>query len=311
MRVLVTGASGFVGGYLVKALAERSPTIIAAGGPNDGSDNLLPLDITDSDALNAAFDVARPDLIFHLAAQAFVPASISAPLDTYRINTLGVATLLQATRAWREHSGTNPRIVFISSAEVYGKQPESAYPLRETVAANPQNPYAASKAAAEAIALAEVATYGMDVVITRAFNHIGPGQSDQFVVPSFASQLAAIAKGANPLMYVGNLEAKREFLDVRDVVEAYMALAEGGTAGEIYNVCTGRAISIREVLGELINISHVAVEVRNDPERMRPSDTPVSFGDNTKLREATGWEPRYTLRRSLQDVYAASLSKLQ
>nr|MDQ2664234.1 GDP-mannose 4,6-dehydratase [Candidatus Eremiobacteraeota bacterium] len=169
----------------------------------------------------------------------------------------------------------------------------------------------ASKAAGEAIVLGECASYGIDAIITRAFNHIGPGQSDRFVVPSFAAQLAGIARGAEKLMYVGNLDAKREFLDVRDVVEAYIALAEHGESGQVYNVCTGRAVSIREVLGELINISHVAVEVRNDPARMRPSDTPLSVGDNTKLREATGWEPRITLRRSLQDVYDASLSKIQ
>lgn len=284
---------------------------MSAGSLDDGGPSMIPLDITDAESLNACFDAAKPDVVYHLAAQAFVPDSIAKPEETYRTNILGVAAVLQALRDWQAHSGQRTRVIFVSSADVYGKQAPEVHPLKETLSVNPQNPYAASKAAGEAIVLGECAAYGIDAVITRAFNHIGPGQSDRFVVPNFAAQLAGIARGAEKLMYVGNLDAKREFLDVRDVVEAYIALAEHGESGQVYNVCTGRAVSIREVLGELINISHVAVEVRNDSTRMRPSDTPLSVGDNMKLREATGWEPRITLRRSLQDVYDASLSKVQ
>jgi GDP-4-dehydro-6-deoxy-D-mannose reductase len=196
------------------------------------------------------------------------------------------------------------RFVFISSAEVYGVQPPEAMPLLETTLANPVNPYAASKAAAEAIVLGEARSFGVDVVIARAFNHIGPGQNDRFVVPAFANQLAAIARGGEPIMHVGNLDARRDFLDVRDVVDAYVAIAERGESGEAYNVASGSAVSIREILGELIRIAHVPVEVRDDPARMRPSDVPIVYGSSEKLRARTGWEPRIPLRRSLQDVYA-------
>ena len=301
MRALVTGASGFVGRHLVEHLSAGGHAVTSAGGPSDTE--MLPIDLRDIDSLHAALDLARPDAVFHLAAQAFVPRSIEDPAETYATNVAGTANLLQALREHRERSGTNVRLVFVSSAEVYGKQPQSAMPLVETVAPNPANPYAASKAAAEAIVLGEVRSFGVDAVITRAFNHIGPGQNARFAVPSFATQLAAIAAGGDPVLLVGNLEAKRDFLDVRDVVAAYITLAQRGTAGEIYNVCSGTAASMREILSELIRIAHVPVEVREDAARMRPADTPLLYGSNAKLREATGWAPAIALRATLQDVY--------
>lgn len=301
MRALVTGASGFVGRYLVERLRSAQYEVTAAGGPHDGaSGEFLPVDLADADSICAAFDLAKPEVVFHLAAQAFVPRAIEAPEETYETNLMGTARVLQALRAIREKA----RFVFVSSAEVYGVQPPEAMPLRESLPPNPANPYAASKAAAEAIVLGEVHSFGVDAVIARAFNHIGPGQSDRFVVPSFAAQLAAIARGGEPVMHVGNLEAKRDFLDVRDVVDAYVAIAERGERGEVYNIASGSAISIREILGELIRIAHVPVEVRDDPARMRPSDAPLVYGTSEKLHARTGWQPRIPLRRSLQDVYA-------
>ncbi len=151
--------------------------------------------------------------------------------------------------------------------------------------------------------LAEACTYGIDAIVTRAFNHIGPGQSDRFVVPSFAAQLARIATGGDPKLLVGNLSAQRDFLDVRDVVGAYVALAKGGIGGSIYNVCSGTAVSIQYVLRELILLARVPVEVREDPTRMRPADVPIFYGDNTALRTVTGWEPRIPLRKSLREIY--------
>jgi GDP-4-dehydro-6-deoxy-D-mannose reductase len=197
-------------------------------------------------------------------------------------------------------------LVFTSSAEVYGRQPPENIPLRETCALNPANPYAASKAAAEMLLLGEAHTFGLDVVIARAFNHIGPGQNERFVVASFAAQLAKIAAGGAPQLFVGNLDAKRDFLDVRDVVRAYVALARDGAAGEIYNVCSGTARSIRDVLRELIIAAHVPVEVRDDPGRMRPSDVPLFVGDASKLRAATGWEPHIAFAASIRDIYRAA-----
>lgn len=302
MRALITGASGFVGRYLVDALRADDTEVFAAGGPHD-DDAYFAIDLLDVDTLHAAFDVAQPDVVFHLAAQAFVPRSVEAPQETYQINVIGTANVLAALRAFRDRSKREVRLLFVSSAEVYGIQPPDAMPLRESCAPNPTNPYAASKAAAEALVLGEVHSFGVDAVITRAFNHIGPGQSDRFVVPSFAAQLAAISRGADPVMLVGNLEPRRDFLDVRDVVEAYIGLARTGTRGEIYNVCSGSAISVREILGELIRIAHVPVEVRTDPARMRPADVPVLYGSNEKLRSSTGWSPRIPLRKTLQDVY--------
>lgn len=303
MRALVTGASGFVGRYLTQRLAQEGD-VFGAGGPHDGN-GYLPVDLRDVDSLNAAFDIAQPDAVFHLAAQAFVPRAIEAPAETYETNVMGTANILAAMRSWQERSKRRARLVYVSSAEVYGVQPPERMPIEESRAANPSNPYAASKAAAEALVLGEVRSYGVDAVITRAFNHIGPGQNARFVVPSFAKQLSEIARGAEPVLHVGNLEPKRDFLDVRDVVEAYAVLAGSGASGEIYNVCSGTAISVQDILGELIRIAHVPVEVREDPSRMRPADVPVLYGSNVKLRSATGWSPRIALRQTLQDVYAS------
>ncbi len=306
MRALVTGASGFVGPYLVERLQADGYDVIAAGGPNEDGREALPLDLSDADNLNATFDIAQPDVVFHLAAQAFVPESLRAPMQTYETNILGTARLLEALRGRRDRSGAACRLLFVSSAEVYGRQADPARPIEEGAPLHPANPYAASKAAAEAIVLGEAQSFGVDAVIARAFNHIGPGQSDRFAVASFAAQLAKISRGDSAVMRVGNLQARRDFLDVRDVVSAYAALAEHGQSGEIYNVCSGVATGIKDVLAELIRISHVAVEVREDAGRMRPADVALSYGHNQKLRSATGWSQRISLRASLQDIYAAA-----
>ena len=292
MRALVTGANGFVGSHLCRALLAQQHDVAE-----------LTCDVRDMAAVRDQLLAAQPDCIFHLAAQAFVPQAIADPDETYAVNVRGTATVLSALRALRS-SGKTARLLYVSSADVYGAQPQQVYPLRETTLPCPANPYAASKLAAEALVLGEVRAFGADAVVTRAFNHIGPGQNDKFAVASFAKQLASIAAGAQPVMYVGNLHAKRDFLDVRDVVQAYVALAQRGTSGEVYNVCSETAVSMREVLGELVRIAHVPVEIREDPQRMRPSDVPLMYGSNEKLRAATGWEPQIPLRRSLQDVYA-------
>lgn len=304
MNALVTGASGFVGRYLVAALRDAGYAALACGGPGDTE--LLPLDLGDVSTIRAALDLSAPEFVFHLAAQTFVPESVASPLPTYMTNIRGTVNLLQALREYGRESGHIPRLLFVSSAEVYGSQPAQASPLRESLAPSPANPYAASKAAGEMIALGEARSFGIDVVIARAFNHIGPGQNERFVVSNFAHQLAAIAAGGDPVMLVGNLDARRDFLDVRDVVRAYVMLAKHGMPGEIYNVCSGIARSIRDVLRELIIAAHVPVEVRDDPQRMRPSDVPLFVGDNTKLRTATGWEPSIPFERSIRDIYEAA-----
>lgn len=305
---MVTGAGGFVGGYLLDALRAAEYEIYAYAGPHDGG-KLPRIDLTDRKSVERAVEAAYPDVIFHLAAQTFVPTSLGAPLETYVTNTLGTAHLAHSVRRYAAAGNAMPRIVFASSSEVYGQRSYAENPLSESLAPRPANPYSASKAAAEAILLGEAQSFGLDVVIARAFNHIGPGQSDRFVVSNFAEQLARIARGEGRELLVGNLEAKRDYSDVRDVVAAYVALAQRGQSGEIYNVCSGVARSVREVLRELILVAHVPVEVREDPARMRPSDVPLFVGENAKLRAATGWEPQIPFARSIREVFLDAVNK--
>ncbi|MGC1381479.1 MAG: GDP-mannose 4,6-dehydratase [Candidatus Baltobacteraceae bacterium] len=306
MRALVTGASGFVGGHLLAALRRLGAEVLACGGPHDRPGEYFPLDLGEADTIAAALDLSRPDVIFHLAAQTFVPESLDSPIETYEINAIGTARLAEAVRKYGDGA---PRIVFASSAEVYGAREPGDLPLRESLDLRPVNPYGASKAAAEAMLLAQARSFGLDVVIARAFNQIGPGQSERFAVASFADQLAAIAAGAAPGLLVGNLDAARDFLDVRDVVEAYLALARDGEARQAYNVCSGAAVKLSDMLRELIVLARVPVEVREDPARMRASETTVVAGSAEKLRARTGWQPQIPLARSLRDVYEAALAK--
>jgi GDP-4-dehydro-6-deoxy-D-mannose reductase len=309
MRALVTGASGFVGRFLVEVLRREGAEVLACGGPHDEFANACVIDMRDADSLRLAIETFRPTVIFHLAAQTFVPAALRTPVETYESNVMGTARLAEVVR--RYTTGSPPRIVFTSSAEVYGVRDPSEYPLRESLDLRPANPYGASKAAAEAILLGESQSCGLDVVIARAFNHIGPGQSERFVVASLTAQLARIAAGGAAQLSVGNLAAARDFLDVRDVVTAYLGLARDGENGEVYNVCSGHAVTIRDLLRELIAIAHVAVEVREDPSRMRSSDVPLSVGNPEKLHARTGWKPRIPLVRSLQDIYDSALTALR
>jgi GDP-4-dehydro-6-deoxy-D-mannose reductase len=304
MRALVTGASGFVGRYLVEALRRDGADVLACGGPRDASSEYFPIDVCEPQTLRAALDAARPTVVFHLAAQTFVPESLASPLETYDVNAMGSARLAAAVRAY--DASAPPRIVFASSAEVYGAREPREYPLRETLDLRPANPYGASKAAAEAMLLGQARSFGLDVVIARAFNHVGPRQSERFVVASLAGQLARIAAGGPPQLFVGNIDTARDFLDVRDVVAAYVALAREGERAEVYNVCSGGAVTIRDVLRELIAIARVPVEVREDPNRLRTAEIPLSVGSSEKLRGRTGWTPRIPLVRSLREIYEAA-----
>jgi GDP-4-dehydro-6-deoxy-D-mannose reductase len=303
MRVLITGASGFAGRHVLAAVAAAGHEPVGLGGPHDAAPSL---DMLDAEAVRETVAASGADAIIHLAGQAFVPPSIAAPLATLAVNATGTAHVLEAVRA----AGRPIRTLVVSSAEVYGKQRPERMPLDESVPLRPENPYAASKVAAETYAEVWARLYGLDVVVARPFNHIGPGQDARFVVPSFARQLAEIAAGAPPLLSVGNLSAQRDFLDVRDVAGAYVALLANGRSGSVYNVCSGHAVAIQEVLRQLITIARVPVEIRDDPDRLRPSDIPVLCGDATKLRAETGWAPQYTLAASLRDIYADACVRL-
>lgn len=305
MRALVTGADGFVGKYLVRALQERGYEVSAAGGPSSGVE--LRIDVMDAETIRPGLEATKPDVIFHLAGQAFVPRAVERPLEAFEINAMGTVRLLEAVRTTR--AGNHPRIVFASSASVYGRVSESRNPLNEDYPISPVDPYGASKAAAECYGMASWCSYKVPVLIARSFNHIGPGQAADFVVPSFAKQLARIkAGGEKPVMYVGDLTTERDFLDVRDVVEAYIALAENGDPGEIYNVCSGVPMRIQDILRLLIQIADIPIEVREDPARLRGSDLKTFYGDNAKLC-ALGWAPKIPLGRSLREIFEAALAE--
>ncbi len=308
MRALVTGGNGFVGRYLVAELRARGTETFSAGRHADGAQVDVPLDLADIQNVRGVVELVQPNVVFHLAAQAFVPEATRAPLETYDTNVAGTARLIEAIRALDETE--RPRVVYVSSGEVYGAQPPAALPLAETALPQPATPYAASKLAAETIVLASVRSYGIDAVVTRAFNHIGPGQNERFVVAAFAARLAAIAAGGPPYFPVGNLTPQRDFLDVRDVVRAYADVAERGRCGEVYNVCSGTPTRIADVLRTLVTIARVGVEIREDPQLVRPVDVPLAFGDKAKLQAATGWKPELSLGRSLRDVYDAARARL-
>jgi GDP-4-dehydro-6-deoxy-D-mannose reductase len=302
MRALVTGADGFVGKYLVGALQGRGYEVIAAGGPN-AADGMLRIDVANMETLQHALDVAKPDTIFHLAGQPFVPHAIEKPLEAFEINAMGTVRMLEAVRTSGKARGEFPRFVMAGSASVYGRIAEAKNPLREDYPIGPVDPYGASKAAAECFATSAWCSYRIPLLIARSFNHIGPGQSQDFVVPAFARQLARIKAGLDkPIIQVGNLTTERDFLDVRDVVEAYIAMAEDGDPGEIYNVCSGVPMRIQDILRLLIQIANVPVEVREDPSKFREADLRTLYGDNAKLC-ALGWAPKIPLGRSLREIF--------
>lgn len=289
MRVLVTGSKGFVGQWLIRHLE-------ASGEEAVGLD--AEVDITDPAAISKAITRAAPEAICHLAAQASVGASWSDQAATYTVNTVGAVNVLAGAVA----CDARPRVLLVSSSEVYGRIRPSDLPVREEAPFAPVSPYAASKAAAELAGMQAWLGQGLEVVRARPFNHTGPGQRTDFVVPALAMQVAeAVASGAEAL-YTGNLEPKRDITDVRDVVRAYRLLLERGEPGEAYNVCSGVSVSIREVAERLLRIAGLDLPVVVDQDRVRPVEIPELRGDPAKLQAATGWRPEIGLDQTLADV---------
>jgi GDP-4-dehydro-6-deoxy-D-mannose reductase len=310
MRVLVTGAAGFVGSWLVPALVARGHAVYAAGppahaAPADGMGaRWMELDVTSADSVAAAVKAAAPDAVFHLAGQASVGDSFRDPLGTWDVNATGTLRLASALPE-------GARLLMVSSAEAYGSISEAEQPLREERPLHPNNPYAASKAAAEMAALQAGESGGIEVVVARSFNHTGPGQDPRFALASFARQLALIrAGGAEPVLRVGNLSARRDLLDVRDVVRAYLTLMETGKPGCVYNVCSGTARAMHEAVEELVDLSGTRARVEVDPERVRPVDVPLLLGDNARLR-GLGWAPAIPFRQTLADLLEWQAERLQ
>ncbi|HEY5886158.1 MAG TPA: GDP-mannose 4,6-dehydratase [Acidimicrobiales bacterium] len=290
MRALVTGAAGFVGRHLVAGLRE-------AGDDVHETDRHLGLDILDPQALTDLFTSIRPEVVYHLAGQADVGGSWSSPVETFRVNAEGTLNVLQAA----VQAGVE-RVVAVASADVYGQVPEAALPIDEDRAFRPVSPYGASKAAADVIALQAYLGHDLAVLRARPFNHLGPGQSDRFVASAVASRIAHNELSGSAEVPVGNLSARRDFTDVRDVVRAYRLLAERGRPGEAYNVCSGRDVAVQQIADRLVALADRPMALVPDPDLLRPVDTPVLRGDPTRLHEATGWEPTISLDQTLADV---------
>ena len=286
MRALVTGATGFVGRHLVAHL-------FAAGDDVAISE----AEITDPGSLEADFRDGRPDAVYHLAAQADVQASFADPAQTLRVNVEGTFNVLEAAR--RAGAG---RVVVVSSADVYGRVEPSSLPVDEAAAVRPVTPYGASKAGAEMVCVQAGLGRGMDVVRVRAFNHLGPGQSDRFVAAALACRVAANERNGSEVVRVGNLQAMRDFTDVRDVVRAYRLLAEHGAAGDVYNVCSGTARAVSELADALIARARHPMRLAADGELLRPVDVAEMRGDPSKLHDATGWHPQVSLEQTLDDL---------
>jgi len=261
--------------------------------------NLMEADIGDAFSMNRAISVVKPERIFHLAAQSYVPASWWAPAETLHTNIIGEVNLLEAVRT----EGIDPTIHIAGSSEEYGYVLPNEIPVKETNPLRPLSPYGVSKVAQEMLAYQYCRSYGIKTIVTRGFNHEGPRRGDVFVTSSFAKQIAEIEKGLRePVIYTGDLSSKRDWSDVRDFVKAYWLAAEKGTPGEVYNIGSGKALEVREMLDMLLGMSDIKVEVRSDPTRLRPSDVKVLVCDSTKFRKLTGWKNEIPFKQTLKDL---------
>jgi GDP-4-dehydro-6-deoxy-D-mannose reductase len=297
VRVLVTGSSGFVGGWLLRHLADIGDDVVTLDDT---------LDITDRAALVGAVVDAAPDAICHLAAQASVGASWSDAASTFSVNTIGVVHLVDAAVA----CASPPRLLLVSSAEVYGRVRPDDLPLDEDRPFAPVSPYAASKAAAELVGLQAWLGRGLEVVRARPFNHTGPEQRSDFVVPSLARQVVEVNRQGGAALEAGNIEVRRDISDVRDVVRAYRLLLEHGEAGGVYNVCRGSSVAISEVARRLLAIEGLDVPIHIDPARVRAVDIPDVYGDTSRLSGQVGWSPQISLDETLADVLEYWRAKL-
>lgn len=308
MKALITGINGFVGVHLAEHLLNSGfevsgsflpGTSLAELEPFGDKVKLLALDVRDYAGVSETLKTVRPAQIFHLAAISSVSDSFKNPALTFEVNVNGTINLMEAARQLK----LDPVILLAGSAEVYGAVAPERLPIREDCPFRPVSPYAVSKAADDMLGYQYALTYKMKVIRSRAFNHIGPGQTDAFVVASFARQIAEIERGLKePVLLVGNLQSRRDFTDVRDVVRAYRLMIQKGEPGEAYNISSGRAYGIDEILDLLLRSAKAKIEVREEASRMRPADSPVVIGDNSKLRDETDWAPEIALAQTLEDT---------
>jgi len=306
LRVLITGAGGFVGRHLSAHLGRAQPdarltgtTLFPSETVHEAIADQRLIDLKCFDQARSLLASCRPTAIYHLAAQAFVPRSFEDPWETLENNIRAQLNIISACL----ELDIRPRILVISSAEIYGAVEPGLLPMNEEAAIRPTNPYSVSKVAQDMLALQYHLSHDLPIMRARPFNHIGPGQNDRFVAPAFARQIAAIEEGQqDAVIYVGNLAAKRDFTDVRDIVRAYHLIVERGKPGEAYNIASGVAHSIGHLLNTLLGLTEIEIEIREDPARLRPVDVPKIRGDAGKLRRDTGWKPELTFEETLRDV---------
>ncbi|GFP24913.1 GDP-4-dehydro-6-deoxy-D-mannose reductase [Candidatus Hakubella thermalkaliphila] len=308
MIALVTGASGFVGRHLCQRLLEEGVSQVVGmvyrakdreGLPRDPRLKVVLADVLDAQAIEELIRSSRPQEIYHLAAQSSAALSWEDPRRTYEINIFGQLNLLGSLLK----SQVEASVLITGSGEVYGKVSPEQVPITEDYPLRPDSPYAVSKAAQDLLGYQYYSAYKMRILRTRSFNHTGPGQSPAFVCSDLARQIAQIeAERHRPVIQVGNLEPKRDFTDVRDVVRAYIELIRKGRPEQPYNVCSGRAYAIGEILEMLLAMSEKRIEVEVTQDRFRPSDLPILLGDNRRIREDTGWSPAISIEKSLRDL---------
>lgn len=307
-KVLITGISGFAGSFLAELLLEEGGFEVYGTHISNDVKNiesikkniqLVKLNLLDKKNVEHYISSNSFDIIFHLAALTSPSDSFKEPEKIFINNISAQLNLLEAVRL----SASSPRIIITSSAEVYGMVREQNLPINEETELRPGSPYAVSKIAQDYLGLQYFLSYGMDIVRIRPFNHIGPRQSPGFVVSSFAKQIAEIKKGkTHPVIKVGNLEAKRDFTDVKDMARAYLLIAEKGKSGEVYNVGSGKSHKISDILNMLLSFVDTHIDVEVDPSRFRPSDTPDIRSDNHKIEKEIGWRPEIDIQKTLKDT---------
>jgi len=308
MKVLITGITGFVGSHLAEYLLSKDVEVWGTKRWRSKLDNiativnglnLIDCDIKDSSSVDYIIKQIKPDKIFHLAAQSYVPTSWNAPAETLSTNIMGQLNILEACR----RAVINPVIQIACSSEEYGLVKPNEVPISELNYLRPLSPYGVSKVGQDLLGYQYAQSYGMNIIRTRAFNHTGPRRGDVFVESNFAKQIAMIEKKKQePIIYVGNLEAQRDYTDVRDMVNAYWLATEKCEPGEVYNICSGKTWTIKSVLDLLLSYTTEEVTIEQDSKRLRPSDVEILLGNNVKFMQATNWQPVIKFEQTLLDL---------